>query len=223
MVKPDFNEELLLWNKGITHVIGLDEVGRGAFAGPLVAGAVVFTQDFLTKEAHILSEVTDSKLLKASVREKLAQIIKQTALAHAIAEIPVTFINRYGVGKANYAAFRKVIREIVLKLDSRKKTKTDIFFLLDGRSVKFLPFGGKKKQKAIVKGDQKSISIAAASIIAKVHRDSLMTQFDKQFSRYFFSKHKGYGTKLHQNALKKHGPCKLHRKAFIRKLLTAEL
>lgn len=196
--KPTFTEELIHWNRGIENVIGLDEVGRGAFAGPIVAAGVIFKPNF---QHNFLDEVNDSKLLKPKLREKLSELIKQNSIWE-IAEVELDFINREGIGKANFEVFSKILKKLIPKLSNH-------FILVDGFDLK-LP-----NQKAIIKGDSKSISIAAASIIAKVHRDSLMTKLHDKFPDYNFAQNKGYGTLEHRIAIKKFGICDHHRTAFI--------
>lgn len=202
--KPTFREENALWKKGYKFVAGIDEVGRGAFAGPVVVGAVVFPRNFSPTDG-----INDSKLLKPRQREFLSQIIKKEAYCFSIAEIPVRTINKYGIGKATQMAFRKAILQIQNKLTNKK-----IFVLVDGFHVRYLKGVGIKNQKPIKKGDQKSISIAAASIVAKVHRDRLMKKLHRKYPVYGFSRNKGYGTKEHQKALKKFGLSKIHRTSF---------
>lgn len=223
---PSFKEEIKIWGKGYDVVIGIDEVGRGAFAGPVVVGAVVFYKDTpcprLTRS--ILSGINDSKLLKPLERKRLFKIIKNHSLCSFISEIGVPTINKIGIGKSTQMAFRKVIakviKEISNKVIKRKITNYSVtqlpncFVLVDGFHVKYLKGIGIKNQKAIIKGDRKSMSIAAASIIAKVHRDKLMKKLSKAYPEYGFSKHKGYGTKYHQQAIKEYGLCRLHRKSF---------
>lgn len=201
--KPTFDEEKRLWNKGYA-VLGIDEVGRGAFAGPIVAAAVIFD-----KVIHSLQDVNDSKLLSPIVREKLFKEIKKQALCYAIAQITVPIINKVCIGKANKMVFRKAVSAI-----SKKIKKQKIFVLVDGFHVSYLRGIGLKNQKAIIKGDQKSISIAAASIIAKVYRDKLMQNLHKKYPVYGFDQNKGYGTRKHKEALKKYGLSKIHRLSF---------
>ena len=205
MNKPTFNEELMLWNSGFRTVIGVDEVGRGAFAGPIVAAGVIFKPNFKNKFLH---EVNDSKLLTPKKREKLSKIIKENSIWE-IQAIDVDYINKNGIGKANSAVFRKVLKGLILKIEQNP----NYFILIDGFHKKYLP-GGIKKQKAIIKGDQKSLSIASASIIAKVYRDNLMKKMDANYPNYLFSVNKGYGTKKHQEALSKFGLSKIHRTSF---------
>jgi ribonuclease HII len=202
--KPTFEEEALLWQKGIDHVIGLDEVGRGAFAGPLVAAGVVFSPF-----AAVSPEIHDSKLLSAAKREELSAVIRKQALSFAVVEISVAQIDRYGVGKANFAAFRKIVRQIKKQL-----ADTNVFVLVDGFPVEQFK---KTQQKAIIKGDRKSISIAAASILAKVYRDNLMATLGEQFVEYNWQLNKGYGTLAHRQAIETYGLSRLHRSTFCTK------
>jgi len=206
MAKPSFKEEKLFWSKGYQYVIGVDEVGRGAFAGPVVVGAVLFKKDL--NEFH-LDGVNDSKLLSYKKREKLNVVIKDKALFYLTAQSSTSIINKYGVGKATQTAFRKVIRAAQNKLGT-----SDIFVLVDGFYIPYLRGIGIKNQKAIIKGDRKSFSIAAASIIAKVKRDRQMKNLHKKYPEYGFDRNKGYGTLKHRLAIKKYGLSKIHRKSF---------
>lgn len=210
MTKPNFSFEKELWKKNIEFVIGIDEVGRGAFAGPLVAAGVVFPRiKRVNKKLKFLKEVNDSKLLKASIRKKLSFQIKKYASYWSIVEIDIQTINKLGVGKANQMAFRKVSSELLKQIENDK-----YFLLSDGYPIKSIRKIGLKKQLGIIDGDKKSLTIAAASIIAKVHRDSLMKKLAKKYPNYKFSKNKGYGTKFHQEALKLYGLSNIHRTSF---------
>lgn len=197
MILPTLNFEKELWNKGYSKVCGIDEVGRGCFAGPVVAGAVIFPKDIILPEG-----IADSKLLKPRQREKLELRIKNQALAWSVSEISVGHINKVGIGKATQMAFRKALKLLDKSAD---------FVLIDAFNIRHL---NRKKQKAIKKGDRVCASISAASIIAKVYRDRLMKTLHKKYPQYGFAKHKGYGTKLHQKAIKKYGLCRIHRKSF---------
>lgn len=197
MVLPTLKIENSLWLKGYKLVCGIDEVGRGSFVGPVVAGAVIFSKDTTVPEG-----IADSKLLKPRQREKVAKEIRSIAQFHAIAEICVNDINKFGIGKATQMAFRKAIKNLRISPE---------FVLIDAFYIKHF---NRKNQKAIKNGDKICTSIAAASIIAKVYRDKLMKSLHKKFPKYGFAKHKGYGTKLHQNAIKKFGLSKLHRTSF---------
>ncbi|MBI2641405.1 ribonuclease HII [Candidatus Roizmanbacteria bacterium] len=210
---PTFFYERRLWKKGYC-VIGIDEVGRGALAGPLVVGAACFE----SLERDIANElervgINDSKKLTPRRRAHLSRIIREKVTHYSVAEISPSIINKYGIVKAFATGSRKAIRNLRLK-DGLKK-----YLLVDAYAIKYLQGIGLKNQKAIIHGDEKSISIAAASIIAKVHRDRLMRKFHRQHPRYKWKKNKGYGTKEHREALKNYGKTKHHRVLFLRKLL----
>lgn len=195
MTTPTLDFEKQLWNLGFTKVCGIDEAGRGSFAGPVVAGAVIFHPNL-----KIPDGINDSKLLSPKKREILDKEIKKIALSWAVGEISVRHINKLGIGKATQMAFRKTV----------KKLSPD-YVLIDAFYIKHM---NRKKQKAIIKGDQVCASISAASIIAKVYRDGLMKKLHNKYPEYGFDKHKGYGTKDHRDAIKTHGLCPLHRKSF---------
>lgn len=197
MVFPTLRIEEKLWKSGYSHICGLDEVGRGCFAGPVVVGAVIFPPD-----VNLPAGIADSKLLKPETREKLAEEIKKVALYWSVGEISVKDIDQNGIGDATQRAFGKAVENLPINPD---------MCLIDAFYIKYLP---EDKQRAIKNGDTICASISAASIIAKVYRDGLMEKLDKQFPEYCFGKHKGYGTKLHQQAIKKHGLTRIHRKSF---------
>lgn len=197
MVTPNLKIEKKLWKSGYKFICGLDEVGRGSFAGPVVVGAVIFSKD-----CFIPDGVADSKLLRPRQREKLAKAIKKCALGWSIAEISVTHINNLGIGKATQMAFRKAIKSLTPKAD---------FVLIDAFYVKHF---NRKAQRAVKDGDKICVSISAASILAKVYRDKLMRKMSKKYPKYGFGKHKGYGTKIHQEAIRKYGLSKIHRTSF---------
>lgn len=197
MITPTLRLEKSLWKKGFHHIAGLDEVGRGCFAGPVVVGAVVFPKDL-----QMIAGLADSKLLKPRQREKLTESIKEQALAWSVAEVSVTAINKLGIGKATQMAFRKALRLLSVQAD---------FVLIDAFYIKHL---NRKRQRAVKDGDKICASISAASIIAKVYRDKLMKRLHKKYPKYGFAKHKGYGTKRHQEAIKKYGLSRIHRKSF---------
>jgi ribonuclease HII len=194
---PNFEYESKLWNSGIKFVAGVDEVGRGCFAGPVVAAAVILPINF-TKTDNI----NDSKKLTPKMRLYLSQIIKDNSLAYAIAEVSVIVINRLGIGKAAQQAFSNAVAQLKIRPEH---------ILIDAFMIKAL---NKTKQTPIIHGDQLSISIAAASIIAKVYRDELMEKLHSKYSEYDFFSNKGYGTKKHREAIAKYGLCDLHRTSF---------
>lgn len=203
---PSFRQERLLWKKGFKFIAGVDEVGRGAFAGPIVAAGVVYPS---SQNPKFLCDINDSKLLSPLLRDRCVKIIKENALFWTIESVNISYINKHGIGKANTKVFRKVLK----KLSSQMKNDLNHFILLDGFNKKYLP-GGLKKQKGIVKGDRICLSIASASILAKVYRDNLMKNLHKKYPQYNFLNNKGYGTKFHREALRKHGLSKIHRASF---------
>lgn len=250
MSYPTFRFEKPLWKKGYL-VVGVDEVGRGALAGPLAVGAVSFFwgkdsgSKFLSHESLTtpfakggvpprkrknfspsfenqttsISEIqslgiNDSKKLSAKKREELAGLIKKNCLAWAVAVVSVGFINKQGI----VAAFQKGVRDVLKKLKI-ENCQLKIYLLIDGFYVKYLRGVGLKNQKAIIDGDEKSLSIAAASIIAKVFRDRVMSRLAKKYPRYQWEKNKGYGTREHIEALKKYGKTKYHRHLFLKKII----
>jgi ribonuclease HII len=226
---PNFSYERKLFKNGYKLVAGVDEVGRGCFAGPLITGCVVFPAEFNNTSFKSSPEVAinDSKKLSPRQREKSAEWIKNNALSWGIGEISTQKINSIGMSKAAKMAFRRAISE------ARKKLKKPIDYLLaDAFFISYVPGLPAKRRKdkkgrfykkangrqlAIVNGDEKSFSIAAASIIAKVYRDELMQKLAKtpKYNKYGWGRNKGYGTKEHQKAIKKYGITRLHRKAFV--------
>ncbi len=183
------------WDEGFSFVAGVDEVGRGPLAGPVVAAAVVFPQ------GSDIPRVNDSKLLTAVKRDELRQaIIDVPGVQYAIAEVKPEMIDRINILRATHLAMRLAVEQLA-----------DVdFVLVDGLPVTGLPV----ESLAVVKGDSKSASIAAASILAKEYRDSLMVKFAEEFPGYGFEQHKGYGTKQHLAALKEIGVCDIHRRSF---------
>jgi len=195
IIKPKQEYENFLREKGFKIVCGLDEVGRGSWAGPLVAGAVILNRR--------LYGLRDSKLLNSKRREKLARKIRKTS-RFGIGEVNVAELNKLKLTKGTHLAFNRAIKALGVKPD---------FTLIDG-SLSLYPERARASRtgcRAIKKGDMICSSIAAASIVAKVYRDKLMRQLDKEVKGYNFSSHKGYGTKEHQEKLKKLGPSKAHR------------
>lgn len=227
MKLPSFKEENILRKRGFEFIIGVDEVGRGSFAGPVVAGAVIFAKDTpcQPRARSILNEINDSKLLGPKKREMLSKAIKKEALFYSVSTVGVSTINKIGIGKATQMAIRKAIKSIMYKVLSSKYQanihntnyiihSTKFFVLADGFHIKYIRGIGLSHQKGIIKGDKKSISIAAASIIAKVYRDKLMRKLNKKYPQYGFYRNKGYGTKFHQTALKTYGLSDIHRTSF---------
>lgn len=194
MVLPTLEVEKTLWEKGLQFIAGIDEVGRGSWAGPLVAAGVILPQDFKLPRG-----LKDSKQLTKEKREELDIVIRSSAVTFSIVEVSHKKINGVGVGAANQIAFRKIIKELSPQPD---------FTIVDAFNIKYFT---KSKQMAIKYGDAKCATIAAASIIAKVYRDKLMEKLSCVYPNYGFEKHKGYGTKTHQESILKYGYCDIHR------------
>lgn len=181
-------------------VCGIDEAGRGPFAGPVVAGAVILPKD------HPILYLNDSKKLSEKKREELYDVIMEQAAAVGIGMAGPERIDEINILQATYEAMRMAVGNLAVKPD---------ILLNDAVTIPELDI----KQVPIIKGDAKSVSIAAASIIAKVTRDRLMREYDKVFPGYDFAGNKGYGTKAHIEGLKKLGPTPIHRRSFIGKYI----
>ncbi len=194
---PTFKYEKRYWKAGFKYIAGIDEVGRGSWAGPVVAAAVILPQKF------DLPGLNDSKKLNRQKREKFAEIIRRESLFFGIGQVEVNVINHKGVGQATFMAMRSAIKKL--------KEKPQ-FVLVDAFYVPYLI--DKKLQTGIIKGDQLCISIAAASVVAKVYRDNLMEKLSLIYPHYGFEKHKGYGTRDHQRAIKQFGFTPIHRTSF---------
>lgn len=197
---PTFELEKTASDKGYTLVCGVDEAGRGPLAGPVCAAAVILPADLE------IEGLNDSKKLSEKKREALFDVIKEKAIAYSIAFADVNEIEEHNILNATFIAMNRAIDNLPIKAD---------FALIDGNRV---PKGIKVDCETVVKGDAKSASIAAASILAKVTRDRLLLEYDEKYPEYNFAKHKGYGTKEHTDAIKKHGPCEIHRPSFLRNI-----
>jgi ribonuclease HII len=182
------------------YICGVDEVGRGPLSGPVVSAAVI-----LPKDVNILY-INDSKKLSERKREELYDIIMEKAIAVSVGIVNVDVIDDINILNATYESMISAINKLEVKPD---------IVLVDAVTIPRINI----PQESIIKGDAKSISIAAASIIAKVYRDRLMKDYDELFPHYKFAKNKGYGTKEHIEALGKYGPCPIHRKTFIKSLI----
>lgn len=184
-------------------VLGVDEAGRGPLAGAVVAGAVIIPEYFSE-----LDEINDSKKLTEKKREKLFEIIMEKCIV-GIGISDEKEIDEVNILNATFSAMRKAISQVT------EKAEFDVVLVDGNHKIK----GYMGKQEEVIKGDAKSLSIAAASIVAKVTRDRMMLEVAKEFPEYNFAKHKGYGTKLHREILLEKGPCKYHRKSFLKKIL----
>lgn len=190
-----------LYDEGYKCVCGIDEAGRGPLAGPVFAAAVVLPRDV------VIEGVNDSKKISEKKREALIEKIKEIALSYSVASASVEEIEKVNILNATFIAMRRAF-------DGLKEVDPD-FALVDGNRLPSLPV----KSMAVIKGDACSESIAAASILAKVSRDRFMRQMAQEYPQYFFEKHKGYGTKLHVEMIKKYGPSPIHRLSFLKKII----
>ncbi len=207
----NLNFEKKLW-KNSKYIFGLDEVGRGPLAGPVVVCCVCVSKDFkLPKE--LLENVDDSKKLNHKKRELIVKEIKKIKEINLkIVKISEKEIDKINILRATLKAFKKA----VLSLEKKMQCKSDMI-LIDGNKI--IPDFKDHKQLAIIKGDSKIFSIALASIIAKEYRDKLMINYAKKYPKYEFDVHKGYGTKKHIEAIKKFGICAVHRRSFLNNIL----
>lgn len=198
---PDLSYENNAKLNGYKTVCGVDEAGRGPLAGPVCAAAVILPENCE------IEGLNDSKKLSEKKREQLFDIIKEKAVDYCIALGSVEEIEEYNILEATFIAMNRAINGLDIKPD---------YALIDGNRV---PKGIKIQSETVVKGDAKSASIAAASILAKVTRDRLMEEYDKEYPQYNFKKHKGYGTKEHTDLILKYGVSPVHRPSFLKKLL----
>lgn len=197
-MKPTRDEEAQLHSQGLELVAGVDEVGRGALAGPVVAGAVIFPSSLRAPWERL---VRDSQELRPRQREELVGLIRGEALAWGLGEVSPQEIDRIGILPATRLAMRQALEALGLSPQ---------FLLIDGLKLPEVHV----PQKHLIRGDKLCFSIACAAILAKVYRDSLMVGLDREYPGYGFARHKGYGTALHCRCLSERGPCPLHRRSF---------
>ena len=188
------------YEKGFEYVCGVDEAGRGPLAGPVCAAAVILPKGL------IIEGVNDSKKLTEKKREALFDVICDSAVAYSIAFADVEEIENVNILRATMNTMKRAVEGLPVKAD---------FAFIDGNTFPPLEIQG----ECIVKGDAKSMSVACASILAKVSRDRLMLEYAKEYPQYGFEKHKGYGTKVHREALLEYGPSPVHRPSFLKKIL----
>lgn len=198
---PDYSYEKAAETSGFNIICGVDEAGRGPLAGPVCAAAVILPKDLE------IEGLNDSKKLSEKKREQLFNIITEKAISYCVAYGTLEEIEEKNILNATFLAMNRAIGGLNVKPD---------FALIDGNKI---PTGIKVPAAAVVKGDAKSMSIAAASILAKVSRDRLLMEYDKKYPVYQFAKHKGYGTKLHTDLIKEFGPCDIHRLSFLKNIL----
>ena len=187
-------------NKGYKYICGVDEAGRGPLAGPVCAAAVILP------EGLVIDGVNDSKKLTEKKREALFDVICNSAIAYSIVFADVDEIEEVNILRATMNAMKRAVESLDTKAD---------FAYIDGNTMPSLEINA----ECLIKGDAKSMSVACASILAKVSRDRLMLKYAQQYPQYSFEKHKGYGTKAHTEALLEHGPCPIHRMSFLKKIL----
>ena len=201
---PHKTLERQLFKSGYRRVVGVDEVGMGCLAGPVVVCAAAFTEEFYQRSHRQLHGLRDSKLLNAAQREAYAEILMQSpGVRFAISQCSPSVIDKLNIYQASRLAMRRALAKLGLP--------SETMVLVDGN--KKVP-GLTLSQEAIIKGDRKVFAIACASVVAKVFRDKLMDRAAKKYPQYGFEKHKGYGTKQHQVALRNFGPSALHRRSF---------
>ena len=193
----DYQLEQEMLDAGYASVCGVDEAGRGPLCGPVVAAACILPMGL------VLDGLNDSKKLTPKKRDKLFDIIRENAISYCIAEASVEEINELNILEATLLAMRRAIAGLSVPAD---------FALIDGNIDRDFPISA----RAVIKGDANSPSIAAASILAKVTRDRMCEELDRAYPQYGIAKHKGYGTKVHMDALRQYGPAPIHRKQFIR-------
>lgn len=203
-IVPTFNNEQLFWQQGFKLIAGVDEVGIGALAGPVCAAAVILQRDETSAllDKGGLGGVKDSKKLTEKQREKAAKWIKKKAVAWAVGEASVEEITELNILRASHLAMQRAVETLEIQPD---------MLLVDGREVQL-----SKNIPAVnlVKGDSLSLSIAAASVVAKVYRDGLMVKLDNMYPNYGFASHKGYGSLKHKVALREYGPAPCHRPTY---------
>lgn len=209
-LRPDFARESELWAQGLTRIAGVDEAGRGPLAGPVVAAAVVLSTNFSSPH---FSSLDDSKQMSQPLREMLFDEITQNA-RWGIGVVDAATIDEINIRQAAWRAMKIAVDDLCERAFTESSTRLAPscidYVLIDG-----LPYDEAAwPYEAIVKGDAKSLSIAAASVLAKVWRDRLMVDFDAQFPAYGFARHKGYGSPQHLRALQEHGVCPIHRRTF---------
>ena len=197
--KPTFTEEHRLWCAGYRHVAGIDEAGRGALAGPVVAAAVIVPPR--SAQSGVWAQVDDSKRLTPGQRCIFAAAIQEEALAWGIGAVDAAQIDEIGIAPATKQAMVAAIAALAVRAD---------FLLIDWVRLALCPI----EQQSFTKADQRIVSVAAASILAKVHRDALLTALHEQYPEYGFAEHKGYATARHCAAIAQYGPCSVHRHSF---------
>lgn len=197
-----------LHKQGYVNIAGVDEVGRGPLAGPVVAAAVVLPEDF-----DVLG-IDDSKKLSEKKREELFKVITEGAVAYGIGMADHEVIDDINILQATKLAMKRALDELSEKLKAAESGPID-YILFDAMKIEDIDI----PQESIIKGDAKVLAIAAASIVAKVTRDRMMVEYAKEYPEYAFEKNKGYGTKAHYEGIEAQGICPIHRRTFLKKVL----
>ncbi len=200
---PDESYENQARADGFTIVCGIDEAGRGPLCGPVCAAAVIL------QPGCVIEGLNDSKKLSEKKREALFDVIREQAVCYGIAMSTAKEIDEINILQATYLAMRRAVEALKVQPDCA---------LIDGNGKPGLSI----EQRTIIKGDSKSVSVAAASILAKVTRDRYMLEMDRMYPQYAFAQHKGYGTKLHYERIEQYGLCPEHRRTFLKKILEAQ-
>ncbi len=194
---PDYSIENEVQGRGYRYICGVDEAGRGPLAGPVCAAAVIL------ESGTEIEGLNDSKKLTEKKREQLFEVIKENAVAYSVAFASVEEIEELNILGATFLAMKRAVEGLSVKAD---------FAIIDGNRLPDFNI----EALTVIKGDAKSMSIAAASVLAKVTRDRLLLQYDKEYPEYKFAAHKGYGTKAHYDAIKTYGITPIHRKSFLK-------
>lgn len=197
---PDYSIEKEIKAEGYKLICGVDEAGRGPLAGPVCAAAVILSDD------TEIEGLNDSKKLTERKREQLFDVIREKAVAYSVAYASVEEIEELNILGATFLAMQRAIEGLSVPAD---------FAIIDGNRLPKLKIAA----KPVIKGDMHSMSVAAASVLAKVTRDRLLLEYDKEYPEYKFSAHKGYGTKAHYEAIKEHGITPIHRKSFLKGII----
>ncbi|MDB4939764.1 MAG: ribonuclease [Candidatus Doudnabacteria bacterium] len=221
MIFPTFTKERQGLQRGFDFIAGCDEVGAGPVAGPVVVAACILNPNNIGEKRSGKKwyyRVRDSKTVSEKEREKLVEEILKNCISYGIGEVQADEIDKINIHQAKLLAMKLAVEDMLTKIDSEKGNK--VFLLVDGKFViknidskKFLV-----EQEAVIAGDSLILSIAAASIIAKVYRDKILKEYDLKHPEYGFIRHKGYNTKEHVNAIITHGITEFHRKSFLKRL-----
>lgn len=217
MLFPTYKREKQKIQNGFDFVVGCDEVGAGPLAGPVVAAACILKSETIgddRTEDSWYYRVRDSKTVSEKERETLALCIKENCVCFAIAEASPEEVDTLNIHNASLLAMQRAVSALLKQLQTQDQNK--VFIFVDG---KYKIKGVTLEQEPVISGDSEILSIAAASILAKVHRDELLRNIDKVFPKYGFAKHKGYGTKEHIQAIQKNGVLDIHRRSFLKNII----